>query len=114
MDVVSAVTDRDPADGAVGLADRRETGPVHNVFSDLRPFSIGQRPVFRGGADRAVPNRPIKTTRAESSMRLLQQSAEPPEITVPIGAQRRLQLSWIPPSHNQVRIGVLLPAPGAE
>jgi len=48
VDVVSAVTDRDPADGVVVLADRRKPGPVHDVACDLRPLSLDPPTILFG------------------------------------------------------------------
>jgi hypothetical protein len=87
---------------------------VHDVPGDLRPLIIGQHPVLRGGADRAVPDGTAEAARPECSVRLLEQADEPAEIAAAAGAQRRLQLGRVPPPGDKVRIGVLLASLGVH
>jgi len=51
-----------------------QPGAVYHVGGDLRPFIIGQPPVFGGGAHHAVPYRPGESALAQDGDRLLQQA----------------------------------------
>jgi hypothetical protein len=92
MDVIGSVTDRDPANRIIVLAMGREPGPVHDLTSDLPPLIIGEHPVLGSGPDRAVPHRPLESTRTQRRVRLLEQPTQPPEVTAPVLAQRRFEL----------------------
>jgi hypothetical protein len=61
-----------------------------------------------------VPHRAVEPARPERGVRLLEEAVESAEVAVAIEAQRWLQLDRVPPSGDEVRIGVLLAPPGAE
>ena len=83
-------------------------------LGDLRPLVVGQRVVFRGGADRAVPDGAVEPARPERGVRLLEQAAELAEVAAAVRAQRGFEFGWVPPSGDQVRVGVFFAASGAE
>jgi len=85
MNVIAAVPDGDPPHRVIFLAAGREAGAVHDVGGDLRPLIIGQHPVFRGGANRAVPDRPGETAWPERGVRLLQEPVQLPEVPSVVG-----------------------------
>src|ERR1035438_683556 len=114
VDMVVAVADGDPADGVVVLPVWGEASAVHDVTGDLRPLVIGEHLVFRGGADRAVPDGAVEPAPPESGVRLLGEAVEVAEAAVAVGAQRWFQFGGMPPSGDEVRVGVLLAAAGAE
>jgi hypothetical protein len=87
---------------------------VHDITCDLRPLSIGEQPVLRSSADRAVPDRALETARAEDSVGLLEQASEAAKVTPTVWADRRLQLGRMAPVGNEVRIVVLLAPAWAE
>jgi hypothetical protein len=108
------VADGDPADRVILLPVGGETGTVHEVAGDLRPFVIGQGLVLGGGADRAVPDGALEAARPEGGVRLLEETVESAEVAVAIGPERWLQLGRVTPSSDEVGVGVLLAAAGAE
>jgi hypothetical protein len=111
MDVIIGMADRDPADRLVVLAAGREPGAVHDVARQPSPLIIGQHPVLRRRADRAMPHRLAQTPRSQRRVRLAEQPVQPAKIPAPIGAQRRLQPGRVPPARHDVRIEVLLALP---
>ena len=90
----------------------RQPGAVHHLAGDLRPLIVAERLVLGRGAHRAVPHRPGEPPRAHRGVRLVQQAGQPPEIPPAVLAQRRLQLSRVPPARDDMGVGVLLPPPG--
>src|ERR1035441_580738 len=63
-----------------------------------------------GPAHPRMPARPLAPPLAQGGARLVQQPEQPPEIPCPVRAQRRLQLSRMPPARNDMRVRVFLPA----
>jgi hypothetical protein len=114
VDVVLAVADGDPADRVVVLPAGCEAGAVHDVTGDLRPLIIGQHLVLGGGADRAMPDRAFEAARPERGVRLLEKAVEVAEVAVAVGEEKWFQFGEVAPSGNEVRVGVLLAAAGAE
>ncbi len=114
VDVIRPVPDRDPADRLVVLLVGRQAGAVHDVAGQPSPLGVGQHPVPRRGPDHAMPDGLSEPARAQRGVRLIEKPVQPTEVPMPVGPQRRLQLSRVPPSGDQVRIGVLLAPPGPE
>ena len=112
--MVGGVADRDPADRVVVLPVGGQAGAVHDVAGELGPFVVGQHPVAGGGADRAVPDRPVEAAVAERVLGLLEQAGEVAEVAAAVVAERGFQFGGVAPAGDQVRVGVLLVAARAE
>ena len=113
VDVVGAVADRDPAHRVVFFPARAQPGAVHHILRYLRPFGVGEHPVFGGGAHRAVPDRLGVPPLAEHVVRELEQPGQTAEVPPPGRAQRGFQVSGVPVAGDDMRVGVFFPASGA-
>ena len=110
--MIRSVPDRHPADRLIVLAIWGKPGPVQDVAGDLRPLLIGEHPVPRGGADRAVPHRPLEPAQAQHGVWLLEQPGQAAEIAAPVPTERGLQFGWVAPASHEVRVSVHFIAAG--
>ncbi len=70
---------------------------------------VGQVPAARIGpaGEQGVPGEPrCRQQRVVLAGQLLEQAIQASEVAPPVGAQRRLQLGRVPPSRDDVRVGV--------
>ena len=84
MNVIWGVPDRDPAHRII-VAGPRQARPVHDLFGGPCPLSIGENRIAGSGPCHTMPNRLAETASAQSRERLIQQSAEPPEVPLSVG-----------------------------
>ena len=108
MNVVVAVPDGDPADRVVFLPVGCQAGAVHDFARHLSPLFVAEHPVAGSGTGHAMPHRPSGSTRSQRGKCLLQQAVQAPEVPPAAWAQRRFELGRVPPSGDDVRVGVLL------
>jgi hypothetical protein len=103
-----------PGVARAGSQRQRSLGSVRSGASFPPPNHTGVPARVRGGTDRAMPDGAAEAPRPERGVRLLEQPVEPAEVAVTAGEQRRFQFGGVPPSGDEVRIGVLLPPPGPK
>jgi len=112
MDVITGVPDGDPANRVVFLAPSGQAGAVHDLGGRVRPFLVAEHPVTRSCPGHAMPHRTIGSACAQGRDRLLQQAVEPAEVPGSSWSQRWFELSGVPPSGDDMRVGVLLTPAG--
>jgi hypothetical protein len=86
---------------------------VHHVPGDLGPLLVGQDPVFRRGADRAVPHRPGAGVAAQRVMGVPEPTGEAAEVPAAVRPQSGFEVSGVTVSDDDVGVGVLLGPAGA-
>jgi hypothetical protein len=110
VDVIVSMANCHPSHtGLVTL--RCKAGAVHDLGCDARPLDVGQDPVSRCRADRAVPHRFGVSRPSERRQWLRQQPGQAPQIRRTAEAALWLQFGRIAESRNQVRIDVLIRPP---